>query len=312
MKFYDYKTASIVYSFRGLCSNLNMINDFFGQPKKKKNHRENIVENSLFIVLGMNIVKEAEYNKFIDKLNELNEILQKNNSHILVVRNDYDYLPIYKENKLVLSNIHPLDDTSLVSTDFGNILCLGGRTLVNRSWYKKKFGNEIDDFYERSITFQKSDLDDIINNGIKFNCVITNLSPSFMPNIDKNILSNWEKNDDSLLSDVDKEQTILDMLYGVFRMNKTDSQKIWIYDNYSKNPVELRNYQGGIDFKIITTWPDVIFDTKVMNDLDITMMSDIFSTRISSNLRYNNNIDVVDIGPMGHLYAGNQDYVLDA
>lgn len=260
MEKYSYNSIKGIYTLKHLCDSDNKLLRFLTDKRTLRRP-----DNSIFICAGLGLLNKTSLDTYSEELTALNEALQSLNSNLFILRDDIDDITLYRENKSLLSNIFLLEDVSMIETNLGNVLCIGGRTLLNRSWYMKRKPKDIDGYYDRSITLSKQVLDEISENHLKFNIVVSNILPSFINLGDNKMIYNWSENDKQLIKDIDNERTLMDNLYCIFRNVETDNPKYWEYTTYVETYRDTTENVGNINFFPINVYPNIAVKDK--NDL---------------------------------------------
>lgn len=260
MEKYSYNSIKGIYTLKHLCDSDNKLLIFLTDKRTLRRP-----DNSIFICAGLGLLNKTSLDTYSEELTALNEALQSLNSNLFILRDDMDDITLYRENKSPLSNIFLLEDVSMIETNLGNVLCIGGRTLLNRSWYMKRKPKDIDGYYDRSITLSKQVLDEISSNHLKFNVVVSNVLPSFINLGDNKMIYNWSENDKKLIKDIDNERTLMDNLYCIFRNVETDNPKYWEYTTYVESYRDTTENVGNINFFPINVYPNIAVKDK--NDL---------------------------------------------
>lgn len=276
MEKYSYSSIKVIYTLKHLCNSENKLLAFLSNSRTLQ-----IRDNSIFICTGLGLSNENSLSAYSEDIKALNKALQSLNSNLLILRDDVDDITLYRENKSLLSNIFLLEDVSMIETNLGNILCIGGRTLLNRSWYLKRKPKDIDGYYDRSITLSKQTLDEISANNLKFNVVVSNVLPSFINLGDNKMIYNWSGNDKKLIADIDNERTLMDNIYCIFRNIKTDSPKYWEYTTYVECYRDTSENVGSINFFPIGGYPKIVVEDKQYQgekvNLGISKVGSVFS-----------------------------------
>ena len=257
MKKYSYSPIKVIYTLKHLFGSNNDLAAFLSDDRTWQ-----IRDNSLFICAGLGISNKSSLKAYSEQFLNINNALQSLNSNLLVLRDDYDDITLYRENKATFSNISLLDDVSMIDTNLGNILCIGGRTLINRSWYIKKKPKNIEGYYDRSVTLTEEIIKELSENKANFNVVISNVLPTFIDLADNKMIHTWSANDNKLIKDIDNERNLMDSIYCILRKLDTKQSKIWEYttyaDRYSDEPQNI----GGVNFNTIGVYPHVVIKDK--------------------------------------------------
>ena len=195
--------------------------------------------NSLIIVCGdcgFGFNKPGYYFEILEKANKL---FSTTNTHIIFVRGNHDDPSYFTDEKINYSNIICVPDYSVVKTFDHNILCVGGAISVDRIWRKQqeirlnkyKQSNPKKLFWENEAPILNENiLNELKENDIKLDMVVTHTSPSFSQPHFKDTAIGWFKTDPKLKEDLKKERNIMDSLYKLLR-NEHDI-KVWSYGHF--------------------------------------------------------------------------------
>ena len=276
MEKYSYSSIKVIYTLKHLCESDNKLLIFLSDTRSLQ-----IRDNCIFICTGLGLSNGTSLNAYKEELTTLNKALQSLNSKLLILRDDIDDITLYRGNKALFSNISLLEDVSMIETNLGNVLCIGGRTLLNRSWYMKRKPKDDNGYYDRTITLSKQTLDEISKNNLNFNIVVSNVLPSFIGLGDNKMIHNWSANDTKLIKDIDNERTLMDNLYCIFRNVETENPKYWEYTTYVETYRDTTENVGNINFFPINLYPNIVVKDKNEHgekvNLGITKGSSVFS-----------------------------------
>lgn len=208
----------------------------------QKKYTKNTFNNSLIIVAGDCGFGFNKFNYYIDNLTKYNNLFNKTNTHIIFVRGNHDD-PSYFTNELInLSNMKTIPDYSVIKTKSHNTLCVGGATSVDRIWrkqqefrlnkYSKSKTHKL--YWENEgIYLNEKILDELKDNEISIDSVVTHTSPSFaLPN-DKDSVLNWFKIDSKLKDDLATERNTLSELYNL--LIQKHKIQCWVYGHFHEN-----------------------------------------------------------------------------
>lgn len=226
------------------------------QKYVRLNKNKNIIQVGDFGI-GMS-EKDWEY----DKLYDLNEILNKNNIFIYIIRGNHDNPKFFvnKTNMKYFSHIIFLEDYSILVSENHKILLVGGAISVDRSlrkrWNKDLmrkskdyllwWENEIFVYNEQEIEFIKENHKDI-------DIIVTHSAPTdFYPIKINDFVRHWGMKDDltrtkrekesgmDLIMELKDERLLLDKFYADFMNNETKI-KYWFYGHFHDSNIELRD-----------------------------------------------------------------------
>ena len=201
------------------------------------------LNNSLIIVLGdcgIGFNKPKYYEYIFEKENEY---LAQNNIHILMIRGNHDDPSYFNEEKIDYSNIKTIQDYSVILTQQGNILCVGGAISSDRTWRKRE--EERINKYRKNSSFIKKLYweneapylnNEIVNflqsNNLKVTILATHSSPSFnLSSLSTNHINNWALVDENLVDDIEAERQVLDSLFTLLKDNNHNIE-FWYHGHY--------------------------------------------------------------------------------
>lgn len=163
----------------------------------------------------------------------LNNILEKKNSVLYVVRGNHDN-PQYFIDAFEYSHIKFVKDYSVLELCGMNILCVGGGVSINRVALIR------DCEYFNDETF-KLDIPKI-NSFRNIDMVVTHIAPNFIE-IDKDdpsyLVKMWAEYDDKLIDDTRKERADATELFN--KLKKNNDLKWWFCGHYHKRISERIN-----------------------------------------------------------------------
>ena len=170
-----------------------------------------------------------------DILRRLDESLQKNNSHLVIVRGCDDNPIYFTEGNPIsasLKNVILAEDYSIVKMSGFNCLCVGGGVPIDRQWRMEQ-GSRIGKtlYFEKSeSTLNKEALDEILSNN-DIACVFTTDAPTFVPpSMDTSNKSKWASNDKDIMKELTAQRLVMDKIYIEF-INKDKKPRIWCYSS---------------------------------------------------------------------------------
>ena len=200
-------------------------------------------KNSLIVVLGDCGIGFNKPKYYEDLFQKVNTFLQRNNIHILMFRGNHDDPSYFIEEKIDYSNIKTIQDYSIILTQDGNILCVGGAISTDRTWRKKE--EERMNKYRKKSSFTKklywNDESPYLNdsiikflqeNDLKIDILATHTIPSYNAScVSTNHIDNWAIVDETLLEDIGKERLVLDNLYHLLKDNNHQI-KYWYHGHF--------------------------------------------------------------------------------
>ena len=174
------------------------------------------------------------------KLTQLNEILWRQKSHLVIIRGNHDNPWCFEQDRFGLSNIHFLSDYTILNIILNgeekNIFGVGGAISIDRKYQAQK-GHYFIDEKVKSIT----DLS-VLNLIQNINIIVSHTSPDFVyPYTFNRLVEDFAKNDPTLKSElmVEREQlgkmmnyliganleTLTHYYYGHFHTDQDDGYK---------------------------------------------------------------------------------------
>jgi hypothetical protein len=213
-------------------------------------HKKYQIKRSLFIQVGDFGVGFYKENYYINKLNWFNNELSENDNTLLVIRGNHDngfYFNDQEYNNKYwnLYNLKLLPDYSLVSTDLGNILCIGGEASID---YKNRIEGR--DFWKDELPiFDEEKLKYLNDNNILIDYVVTHGMPTFTYPLRKYTLGIVEYIDDKNIAEYSGlGRKVFDMVYQYLVTNNNHPIKKWYSGHYHEYHFE--NVMG-IDFIVL-------------------------------------------------------------
>lgn len=208
-----------------------------------------VIEDCVIIVAGdcgFGFNKEEYYHQLFNKYHE---ILELNNVFIYFVRGNHDDPSYFNEHKINYNNIKTVKDYSVITVNDKNILCVGGGLSIDRVWrkqqevkinkYKKNIKKQL--YWEDEMpVYSQEMLEEINNENIKIDVVVSHTSPHFVFPTKKDSLSYWAKLDKNLYKDSETERIILSNVYDFLIGNKHPLKK-WCYGHFHCNKTNRKN-----------------------------------------------------------------------
>lgn len=174
------------------------------------------------------------FNTFVKEkrqLSSLNDTLVRRRVNLYVIRGNHDFPDYFKSDPFNLSNIHLLDDYTVLELDNQKILFIGGAVSTDRNWRKTK-NQKLGDFTIRgneywwpneNVVFDVDKLNQIKDIDI----VVTHTCPSYCyPSLEYG-LSNYIKSaithfkDENLEQDVIEERKTLSKIFETLKQNNS-------------------------------------------------------------------------------------------
>jgi hypothetical protein len=171
--------------------------------------------NSVIILSGSVGFGSKSFEHFDEIFKGLNALLEKNNTHLLLIRGNNDDPSYFTGDKINYGNIKTIEDYSIIKLKGFNCLCVGGGISLDRKW-KKTHGSRIGKtlYWEGETTELKPDEIKAILSENDIACVITHEPPSFIGN-DTTSYSNskWASDDEEVVTDAINERLVMDSIY---------------------------------------------------------------------------------------------------
>lgn len=209
------------------------------------------ITDSCIIVCGDCGLGFYQWDSTKQQLNRLNNICEKNNVTIVMIRGNHDDPSFFTRGKIT-SNIIPVSDYTVIN---GTILCVGGATSIDRKYrmsVKNKYcveylkyhpGRSIEEAMENTPNlywqneapvYSDADLNEIKDVGLNITTVCTHTCPSFCDPVSKDGIQSWIEQDPALECDISEERKVMDLLYE--KLNSDGHQvKDWIYGHYHRH-----------------------------------------------------------------------------
>lgn len=184
--------------------------------------------------VGMGFYKENYYHNILKKINTK---LKKNNINLFFFRGNHDDPQYFKDSKYNKSNIFFVDDYTVIKTLSHTILCVGGARSIDKCerWKWDKFTQKIvtDGWWEgeRVLAIPENFSNDI-QKYKETDVVCTHCAPINVEFDTKGIPNKYIKKDETLLDEINEDQTILYNLWEIVKPSK------WYYGHYHHNKTE--------------------------------------------------------------------------
>lgn len=219
-------------------------------------------------VTNSDIIQVGDFNiglnRLLDQYNSLGYIntkLKSKDNHVYVVRGNHDnpyfffgaeqtkeYYNKPEVNHIIddilsLSNIHFVDDYTVLKLSGKHILCCGGAVSIDRrvlpfsKW-----------FIDEKFVLNEDKLQSVINIYDKIDVVVTHNAPIDCTPIGFNhLVYHYAKNDSTLLDDLSRERGLIsEFQYKLFKKFKPTH---WFYGHFHFSHVEYRN---NIQFRLLS------------------------------------------------------------
>lgn len=232
MQEYDYKhLPNLIFG--------SMLNE---EALEDRINRGALCENALVIVMGFGrLTKRREGMKtFKDSLGKLNDSFKKINTTVLYVRGVSDDAEMFKNNAIDMSNIKTLQDYTVVNTNYGECLCIGGRTSYDRSWRKKQALELGRDLWHEGEEFflDEGKLETVLREG-HISMLFTDVPPNCVKlKDDDDAILGWLSIDKTLSSDTENERLLADRIHSHLMSNKKNKPKKWFVASTKSNLIK--------------------------------------------------------------------------
>ncbi len=243
---------------------LLVFTDIHGYFDAIENHIESHdIRNCVMVIAGDIGLGFKPFNQYIDIFGKINKFLRLRNITLLLLRGNHDDPTYFSEGKINFSNVKTIPDYSIISIYYEgddnfeglpkfNVLCVGGGVSIDRlrridgfesrkKLFKDFFPNATDEevldkvypsYWVDEIPIYREDiLDEIKNDGINIEHVITHTCPSFCFPTHKNNIQLWLKIDEGLNSILDYERTTMSLIYNKIIEDK-HTLTSWVYGHF--------------------------------------------------------------------------------
>lgn len=151
--------------------------------------------------------------------------LSKANVLLLMVRGNHDDPSHFEENEIDYPFMRGVADYIVIQSPYGNILCVGGATSIDRVPRLNKMeldrilGKDSSPIYwsDELFIFNENKLPTA--DELSIISVITHTAPSFVEPLTKRGVENFFTIDESLSQDLDRERAEVDQLFGWLKAN---------------------------------------------------------------------------------------------
>lgn len=193
------------------------------------------ISDSVIIVAGdcgFGFEKPAFYEQ---TYNKIKRTLYKQNITIIFVRGNHDDPEYFDGEKINWEKFIAVPDYSVLTFDLNNksnILCVGGAISVDRLWrIQKELKSDNRLYWNDEIPVYKPEiLDNIKEDEVLIDAIVTHTSPSFAPLKDKSFIVY----DRSLVEDISYERLTMTQIYDHIIKDK-HPLKIWIYAHFHQH-----------------------------------------------------------------------------
>jgi predicted phosphodiesterase len=264
---------------------------------------------------GFGFNKEGYYHQIFNKYIPL---LEQNNIFIYFVRGNHDDSSYFEEQKINYERIKTVPDYSVIKIDNKNILCVGGAISIDRTWRKQKefVINKHKKEHKKKLywkdeapIYSQEKLEEICENGIIINGIISHTNPHFAYPTSKNGVKNWARVDKELHNDVNNERHTLTNIYDFFKGKKMNLD-FWCYghhhvhntQNYEKTTMYAINEMQFKQIQLTEEKKDSFFST-----IDWSLLSNTIAERPIQEIPRRQDGFVADVGDI--FFEPNQENV---
>lgn len=197
------------------------------------------IEDANFIQVGDFGVGFDKKHVDLAALYRLNEILEKANCHLYVIRGNHDD-PRYFNGVFEFRYLHLVPDYTVINIEGKRVLFVGGATSIDRVYRKEnKYGWWEDEVF----VLDEGKLLKMYN----IDVVVTHNSPDFCWPLDVNgLVLSFAAKDATLLEDLRNERKDLTRMYDLLAMNNDIHS--WYYGHFHNS--QLTEYKG-TDFRLL-------------------------------------------------------------
>ena len=256
--------------------------NFYGSFKSPITNKSKF-SDSVFIINGnCGIEKISE-----EQLKNANDLLQKENIVMLLIRGVTEDPSWFAEEKINMSNIILLQDNCIVNVGNKKLFCTGGGVSVNRKW-KIKNDERFDKktYFENEFPVFNSEIKEELLSSIDeggIDVVISFESPTFVSrNTLKGVVGSWCDDDSSLLNDVLASKSIINDIYLCFYA-KSALPSYWLV-----NALHSSVYQNQVNNINFIGASNEFFDLGSIISLER-------DKNVRKNVKYKMKVDISDI-----------------
>lgn len=213
------------------------------------------IQDAVIIVAGdcgIGFEKIGHYEQLYRKAKKT---LVLNNCILLLVRGNHDDPRYFEEELINFPRMKTIPDYSIVEVSFRTILCVGGAIsldrydrLLNIDLRKMTRKSEISIYWEEEYPiYKESEIQQISDQGISIDTVVTHTAPSFCYPQTKRGLEHRMLNDKDLENDLDNERGVMTQIYSKLIENN-HKIKDWMYGHFHSSHTE---FIDGVRFSLL-------------------------------------------------------------
>lgn len=200
------------------------------------------ITDSLICLAGDIGLGFHKHNYYVHEWKELDKIAKKSNNMIVAVRGNHDD-PEYFDGsfgpKLGFTNIMLVPDYTVIETDAGRVLFIGGATSIDRA--HRAIGTS---YWANEAPIYDKELLEAAGNP---DVIVTHTAPSFCHPTTKDGIEGWIKKDPSLAEDIDNERRVFDEVWNYLHKNDR-IPSVWVYGHFHTSRIMT---EFGVKFKVM-------------------------------------------------------------
>lgn len=202
-----------------------------------KNMEEKDIKDALIIILGDFSRRTVSAEDNIKIIKEAKEKLEGRNINVVSYRGNHDNPAFFEgDTQIVVENFfEAIPDYTVIQTNVGNFLCVGGALSINRVEIMRQDGAKgVKTYWPEEVFNYDETLVEQINNEFDINFVCTHTCPSFSFPVDfhDERVKEREVEDYSLVEDILNERLELTKLYD--KLSESNNVKEWYYGHFHK------------------------------------------------------------------------------
>lgn len=223
--------------------------------------KDNNLKDSVIIIAGDCGFGFEKYQYYVDTYNSVKRYLKENNVTVLFVRGNHDDPDYFSENKIDFPYWKTLQDYSVLTFLDGeiehNVLCIGGAISIDRITRidvniknESRYGSHKKVYWSNEPPVYKPDIiDEIAEDNIIINSVVTHTSPKFAPLLNKNHIQAYLLMDEDLEHSLNYERETMSKIYYHIIKNNKHKLKLWCYGHFHEHGIYTS--AEGVEFKML-------------------------------------------------------------
>ena len=235
-----------VYVIGDLHGNFELLEDYIRE--------RDFISNCILIAAGDCGFGFKPLHAYLWEMENLNFALSQKNCILYMVRGNHDDPQYFNKQLINLSNVHTIEDYSVIEVGLYNILCVGGGISIDRLLRlsydneRKKTIEELHlpttfhpSYWDNEMPiFNEEKLNEIKDSGIMITHVVSHTSPSFCFKVGTKGIETWINADKNLLKDLSEERQIMTKLYDKLMEDKHPIMK-WVFGHFHQHHEENIN-----------------------------------------------------------------------